>query len=249
VRIFCPIKDALQRAGVNGRLPTTLDGVSVSIGGRKAYVYFISSAGNEGRTRCVTLGQSQDAIVTLQRALAIRPSVSLYSALGAQFFLDGRYQDAATAFESAVAQSANSYLNWANLGDVYRFLPGSEQKSKSAYASAIRLVEEALHKTPDDLGLRARLASYRAKAGQRSQAAAELKNIPGSSSLDANSSYAVALAYEFLGNRAMAIEWLVRAANAGYSVEQMNADSDLLDLRKDARYHSKVLSLLGEGPK
>jgi uncharacterized protein (TIGR03437 family) len=38
-----PVTDTWEKAIVNGNLPTALDGVSVSVGGKPAYVYFISS--------------------------------------------------------------------------------------------------------------------------------------------------------------------------------------------------------------
>jgi uncharacterized protein (TIGR03437 family) len=38
-----PVTDTWEKAIVNGNLPTSLDGVSVSVGGKPAYVYFISS--------------------------------------------------------------------------------------------------------------------------------------------------------------------------------------------------------------
>ena len=37
-----PVTDTWEKAIVNGILPTSLDGVSVSVGGKPAYVYFIS---------------------------------------------------------------------------------------------------------------------------------------------------------------------------------------------------------------
>jgi len=37
-----PVTDTWEKAIVNGNLPTSLDGVSVSVGGKPAYVYFIS---------------------------------------------------------------------------------------------------------------------------------------------------------------------------------------------------------------
>ncbi len=39
---LAPQTDTWEKAIVNGRLPTTLDGVSVSVGGQPAYVYYIS---------------------------------------------------------------------------------------------------------------------------------------------------------------------------------------------------------------
>ena len=38
-----PVTDTWEKAIVNGNLPTSLDGVSVSVGGKPAYVYFISA--------------------------------------------------------------------------------------------------------------------------------------------------------------------------------------------------------------
>jgi uncharacterized protein (TIGR03437 family) len=40
---LAPVTDTWEKAIVNGRLPTALDGVSVTIGGKPAYMYFISA--------------------------------------------------------------------------------------------------------------------------------------------------------------------------------------------------------------
>ena len=186
------------------------------------------------------LRRDDDAATALQHALQIHPSADVYNNLGTIRVYQGRYQDAVPAFEKTVALSANSYDNWASLGDAYRWTPGNAEKAKKAYLTAIRLVREEIAKTPTDTTLLASLALYLAKSGDKASAVQELKRVEEGHSKDPSVLYSAAVAYELSGNRAKALEFLLAAVKVGQGLDDIKNDPDLVGLRADPRYHLEI---------
>jgi tetratricopeptide (TPR) repeat protein/predicted Ser/Thr protein kinase len=186
------------------------------------------------------LGRDDDAASALQHALEIHPTADAYNNLGYIRFYQGRYQDAVPAFEKTVALGANSFDNWASLGDAYRWTPGNGDKAKQAYETAIRLVREEIAKNPNQADLHADLALYLAENGDKTGALAELKAAEQAHSKDPGVLYNVAVAYELCGDRDKALDALLAAVKAGQSLDDVKNDPELVSLRADPRYHLKI---------
>jgi tetratricopeptide (TPR) repeat protein/predicted Ser/Thr protein kinase len=186
------------------------------------------------------LGRDEDAAGALQHALQIKADADVYNNLGTIRFYQGRYQDAVPAFEKTVALGANSFDNWANLADAYRWTPGNADKAKQAYDTAIRLVREEIAKNPNQADLRADLALYLSKNGDKSGALTELKAVEQAYSKDPSVLYSVAVAYELCGGREKALDGLLAAVKAGQSLDEIKNDPELVSLRADPRYHLKI---------
>lgn len=188
------------------------------------------------------LGRDDDAVAALQHALEIKPSADVYNNLGTVLFYEGRYQDAVPAFEKTVALGANNFDNWANLADAYRWTPGDAEKAKQAYRTAIGMVREEIVKHPDQIDLRADLALYLAKSGDKSHAVEELKLVDWTHSKDPDVSYKSAVTSELCGNRKEALDSLLAAVKAGQDLNDIKNDPELVSLRADPRYHLEVES-------
>jgi serine/threonine-protein kinase len=187
-------------------------------------------------------GRFADASAQYQNALQIRPSASTYSNLGTSLFFQGLYQQSVTAFEKAIELGASNYQIWANLGDAYRQTPGNEEKARETFQTAIRLVRDELSGKPDDGDLRSQLALYLAKSGEKQEAldhAARAKRLDQSAPVFAT----LVLIYEICGLREQALEAMGAALKTGYSLEEFSRDPELLELRKDPRYHKLVAKL------
>jgi serine/threonine protein kinase len=191
------------------------------------------------------LGRDDDAAAALQRALEIKATADVYNNLGYIRFYEGKYQDAVTAFEKTVQLGANGFDNWGNLGDAYRWTPGNESKAKSAYETAIRLVREAISKHPDQVDLRADLAMYLAKNGEKRTALSELEPVEQSHTRDPNILYNSAVVYELCGNRSKALQALGLAVKAGTNLEDIKNEPEFVHLRTDPRYQLEVLGAAG----
>jgi len=192
------------------------------------------------------LNRDDDAASALQQALAIKPTADIYNNLATLRFYQGHYQEAVPAFQKAVELGANHFDNWANLGDAYRWTPGNQDKAKQAYEQAIRLVREEISKHPDQIELKADLAMYLAKHGDKKAALNELEPVERSHSHDPNVLYLTAIVYEICGNRDLALTSLASSVKVGQSLEDIKNEPEFVSLRADPRYHLNVLSAAGK---
>lgn len=185
--------------------------------------------------------RSEDALTVLQQGMRHGTSSTLYSNLGTVLFTLGRYAEAAEAFEQAVSASKgspNDYLQWANLGDALRWLPGREAEAKTAYQSALRIAEELMQRYPDSATLASRAALYAARLGRFDRAGSHTATALARAGDDPDILFRAALVAELSGNRDAALERLRRAIEKGYPQHMIAGEPDLLALRRDRRYHS-----------
>lgn len=186
------------------------------------------------------LGDYAAAAAAFQKSIAIQPGASGYTNLGTALFFEGRYLNSVAAFEKAVELLPADPLMWGNLADAYRWAPGQRGKATDSYARAIQLLEQRLATVPTDLTARGRLALHLAKSGQPSRALAELKTTLDGKPEELNTLYRTAVTYELCGNRDAALASLETALARGYATREVSMDPELIDLRKDVRYHRLV---------
>jgi len=186
------------------------------------------------------LGRHDEAASSLQRALEVRPSGSIYTNLGTIRFFQGRYNDAVAAFEKAVEMSANSYLYWGNLGDGYRWAPGRRGEAAGAYRRASDLIKPQIAQKPQDADLRTRHALYLIKMGDPKAALAEVASVAPRSDLSAQMRYRLAVVYELAGDRSRSLAAIEGALTAGYPLDEVQNEPELLTVRSDARYHRLI---------
>jgi eukaryotic-like serine/threonine-protein kinase len=184
-------------------------------------------------------GELAEAAAQFQKALQIQPDSTLYGNLGTVYFSQGFYPEAADAFEKALEMpgGANSYLQWANLGDACRWTPGKEERAREAYLRGIQLIREELGANPSDVTLRSRMALYLAKRGDRNKALAELTKLEKTAGKEINTWLRMIVAYEAAGARDEALAALGHALGEGLSIERVKREPELLALRADRRYH------------
>lgn len=203
-----------------------------------------STAGYENLAAALFMrSEISEAAEAIQTALEIEPSYPLYSNLGSLLFYQGLYSQAADAYGKALELGGGLYPLWGNLGDAYRWSPDGKDKASEAYRTAIRLAEEELEATPDDLELRSRLKLYRAKRGDCDLALTGLAAFAEQTQVSANTLYRSAVAYELCGRRGEALGVLEAALRAGYSAEEAARDPELLKLRTDPRFQTLRLRL------
>jgi serine/threonine protein kinase/Flp pilus assembly protein TadD len=184
--------------------------------------------------------RDDEALQVLQQGLQIRPSAKLYTNLGNALFLRHDYVGAAAAFENTVSPTRGApgeYLNWANLADTLNWIPGREDQARAAYSKARELLAPRLTRAPDDVLLVSRMGLYAARTGAAAEAA---KLLPHAISLAPKSpdvQFRAGLAYELLGQRDAALVAINNARRLGYPVKFIDAEPDLVALRRDERYH------------
>lgn len=179
--------------------------------------------------------RTDEAMHALQQGLQIRSSAILLGNLGTALFVRGDYVGAAASFEAAVSPTKgnpNSHLAWANLADTLLWIPGREAEAKNAYRKARDLLTPLLGRRKDDVTLISRMALYSARLGDHSQTKPLLVRVMALAPKSASVHFRAGLAYELLGERDAAIAALTKAVELGYPLKLIQAEPDLLDLRR-----------------
>ena len=183
-------------------------------------------------------GKYSDAINVLLKSLKVRQNAHTYGALAATYFYQHRFQDAASAMETAVDLDSSRYEYWGNLGIYYKWIPGAGPRITPALRRAIELAEKRLEVTPTEYGIRADLAEYQARLGDSRAAMAEIGRIPEAARQALASRLAVA--YELTGNRTKAIELIGPTLTNPASLSQIKDDPDLAPLWADPLFQQAI---------
>ncbi|HOY21903.1 MAG TPA: protein kinase [Cellvibrio sp.] len=179
--------------------------------------------------------RTDEAMQVLQQGLQIRSSEALHGNLGTGLFNKGDYVGAAASFEAAVSPTKgnpNSHLAWANLADALLWIPGREAEAKKAYSKARDLLTPLLERRKDDVTLMSRMGLYSARLGDRAKAEPLLARVIELAPKNANVHFRAGLAYELLGKRENAVATLTKAVELGYPLRLIQAEPDLLTLRR-----------------
>jgi serine/threonine-protein kinase len=169
-------------------------------------------------------GRYSDARAQLQTTLKIEPTARAYGALGIAYYYEHRFQEAASALETAIDLDSSRYAFWGNLGAVYQRIPGQQGKAQPALRRAIELGEKMLEVTPKDYTTRINLAEYHARLGESKKAAGELSNLPPA--LREQNLIRLILVYELLGMRKSATD-CVRELQDPAVLNEIKNDPDL----------------------
>jgi serine/threonine protein kinase/Flp pilus assembly protein TadD len=181
--------------------------------------------------------RSDEAMQILQQGLQIRSSEWLHGNLGTALFMRGDYVGAAASFEAAVSPTKgnpNSHLAWANLADTLLWIPGREVEAQNAYRKARDLLTPLLERKKDDVTLISRMGLYAARLNDQAQAMPLLARVIALAPKNASVQFRAGLAYELLGEREAAKAALTKAVELGYPLKLIQAEPDLLELRRES---------------
>jgi Flp pilus assembly protein TadD len=112
-------------------------------------------------------------------------------------------------------------------------------KAKAAYSRAVPLLEQAVKLSPQDATLQATLGILYAKVQDRVNAQARLDAARALGPKDFDFFARTSEAYEVLGERKKAVEWLNQAVAGGYSMTSLKNDAILHKLIDDPNFHGK----------
>jgi tetratricopeptide (TPR) repeat protein len=184
-------------------------------------------------------GERSRALANYNRAIALAPNAGAYSNLGNLHYEDGRYVEAAAAFERAAALDPKSPVKHRNLGDLYRKL-GREKDAVESYARARDLLRAAVDMNPSDAASMASLALCEAKLGDSRSA---LQHAAAAVALRPDNStvlYKRAVVYALVGKRGDGLRALEGAVRAGYSTAFIESDEDVASLRSAPEYRKVI---------
>ena len=178
------------------------------------------------------MGRYDEALRVFSSSIAKKPTAQAFSNVGTANYFLGRYEDAANAFEKATEMAPAIYLYWANLGDAYRWVPGTGTKSAVCYQRAIQLATDELKINRTDNAVRARLAVCQAKLGDRN-ADHEMQTVLQSDPTNPGYLFKAAMIANLENRQQQALTLLENALINGYSRAEVEREREFENLRKD----------------
>jgi eukaryotic-like serine/threonine-protein kinase len=166
-----------------------------------------------------------------QDSIRINPSDGAYTNLGNLEYYVGNYKAAAAAFEQAAKLTPGKYLNWANLGDAYRWTPELASRAPAAYEKAARLAEGELSVNPDNAIAHATLANCDAKLGRMDPARRHIRRALEIEPTNPDHLLYAAIIAEIAGKRTESLDWIRKAVKAGLGAAQIEREPELKGLR------------------
>ena len=156
------------------------------------------------------------ALSAYRRALELDPkNADAASNLGLNQLWTGHVAEATAYLERATQESPANFAIWGNLGDAYR-AQGAAEKSNTAYARSIDLARTQLELNPNDVFARCFVATGLARTGHTADASKEMGQVIALDSKEPDVFSDAAIVAAIAGRDAEALDWLRRAASAGY---------------------------------
>ena len=178
----------------------------------------------------------EEARVSFEKSSALKPTAAALSNLGVLYFRLHKDDQAARAFQRAVAMDGSDYRVWANLASAYRSLPDAEQRGTEAYRKAIQLAERERATNPRQPRLIGNLAVYYSALGEKDRALSYVREAAALAPGDSTVMVQIGTSYEQLGERASALDWIEKALRAGYAKEDLQEARGLSSLKDDQRF-------------
>ncbi len=178
-------------------------------------------------------GRLPEAEKSLLQARKIREDSRVLVNLGALYYQETRYAEAAALFGQAATGEASNATILENLGDAYRHL-GRSAEMRQAYRKALDLEAAALGRNPRDGVAHARMAFVLAELGDRSRASFEMAQALALNGTDQDVIVDAALTYEALGQRDKALE--VLAGAPWRLLRALTQQPDVKGLVQDSRF-------------
>jgi len=187
------------------------------------------------------LDRFEESIDFYRRSLATQISAPTYRDLGTVLFFLGRYEESEEAFRKCVALTPEDPVNWGNLGNALRLMPGRESGATQALERAVGLMRERLERNPGDAEPRARLAGWLANLGRQEEAAEAICEALRRGPEDVHTMVRAGHVYFQLGDRKEALKWFGAALERGYGPQGLVLSPEIAPLRQDPEFQ-KLLS-------
>jgi eukaryotic-like serine/threonine-protein kinase len=171
----------------------------------------------------------------LRKSIALEPTYPAYANLGYLDNQERKYADAAAATEKALQLNDKDYVVWANLAVAYEGLK-DEGKASQARDREIPLLERATLDNPRDAIAQSKLGLLYAEKKLREKAISRIQSALALSPDDPNVLATVGEAYEDLGDRPQALQYIEKSLQKGYALADLKDTPDLQGLLSDPSF-------------
>lgn len=190
----------------------------------------------------LALGDYTQAVNALRHSVDLRPAAESWGNLAIAYYYLRRYDEAASNLKSALAIDDKDWMNWGNLGDTLWQIPARRSEALSAYRKAIELSDARIQVNSRDANLLAFSAEFHAMVDAREEASALLSRALTGSPNDPDVLFRGAIIYNHFGDKEKTLEYLKKAADAGYSRIIIRDTPDFAPLQSDVRYRALLPS-------
>jgi serine/threonine-protein kinase len=174
----------------------------------------------------------------LRKSLALEPSYPAYANLGYLYNQEQKYAEAAAATEKALQLNDKEYVVWGNLAIAYEGLKDKEKEGK-AWDREIALLEQTVRDTPRDAVAQSNLGLLYAKKRLREKAIPRIQSALALAPDDPNVLENAGQAYEDLGDRAQALQYIEKSLQKGYALADLRNVPDLQGLISDPSFRPR----------
>jgi Flp pilus assembly protein TadD len=185
-----------------------------------------------GDTKSLSLAEQ-----ALKKSVELSPSYQAYANLGNLYSVQQRYRESAVATEKALQLNDRDYLVWDNLRAAYEWLKDTD-RANAARQRMLPLVERAAALSPKDPVAQSMLATIYAQDQAPDKATIRVKTSLALAPDDPIVLFNVSEAYELMGDRRRALEYLGKALHKGLALSQVRTDPDMQELLKDPHFHA-----------
>jgi eukaryotic-like serine/threonine-protein kinase len=185
------------------------------------------------------LGRFLEALEPLKKSIALRPSYAGYTDLGTSYLGLSKLTEAAEAYKQAVKIDPKQYVTWGNLASAQDY-SGAKQQAATSYGKAIELANEELKVNPHDIDVLSDLAVYYAGLRKKDQAEKYLGQALQYGHGEKELLATAAQVYNDLGDTGLALEWMSKAIDAGYSARKFQDLVAFQNLVDNPRYQEIV---------
>src|ERR1700733_4816982 len=175
------------------------------------------------------------AEAALKKSIDLGPSYGAYANLAFLYLSEKRYAESAAMSEKALKLNDKDYLVWANLANAYQAL-NQKDKLEVARDHAIALLEDSVKLKPQDALTQASLAALYSEKGVREKAELRIQAALARSPDNPNVLELAGETYENLGDRARALEYIERALQNGYSLDDIKSTPEFNNLVSDPNF-------------
>lgn len=120
------------------------------------------------------LGENAKAEIHLKRSLELQPSYTAFTNMGALYYTERRWSEAATMTKQALELNAADWVAWSNLGQTYLWL-GRRHDADEAFRNELIHLKEAMKVNPDDANMHVALGVLYARKRLRDDAVLQIQ--------------------------------------------------------------------------
>jgi len=178
-----------------------------------------------------------------RKSLDLKKTYRVCSNLGTLYYIKGKYDDASHMYKMALELNDSDYRVWGNLASAYYWSENNKEKADDIYQQAIKIAEDIVAVNPNNADAIVSLAGFHAMLDHDKKALELIDKAIRYAPNDGKIMFRAGSTFEQLGNRAKAIEWLIKAIENGYSRDEIESQPELLKLISDEQYKKQMNSL------